>query len=104
MSTQGIVSHAGAAQPLLVSATPTDRALMRTSRPSGRSQRSSQPAATPGLNGEAGKLGPRAEISKAQIRDRAYFIYLARNGAPGNPESDWLQAEADLRAEARMSK
>jgi hypothetical protein len=40
--------------------------------------------------------GPAA----ADIARRAYEIYLSRKGAPGNPESDWLQAEAELRAEA----
>jgi hypothetical protein len=30
------------------------------------------------------------------IRERAYFIYLERGGAPGNPQADWLQAEREL--------
>ena len=34
--------------------------------------------------------------SKANIRVRAYEIYLSRNGAPGNAEVDWLQAELEL--------
>lgn len=33
-----------------------------------------------------------------QIRQRAYEIYLSRNGRPGNPEWDWQQAELELRA------
>lgn len=33
------------------------------------------------------------------IRDRAYQIYLSRNGAPGNSMTDWLQAEMELREE-----
>jgi len=37
--------------------------------------------------------GPHDEL----IRARAYEIYLARNGAPGNSESDWRQAEEELR-------
>lgn len=37
-------------------------------------------------------------ITKQAIRERAYQIYLARNGAPGDSESDWLAAEAELRA------
>lgn len=42
--------------------------------------------------------------SRSQIRERAYFIYLARNGAGGDPNGDWLQAENELRAEiARRS-
>jgi hypothetical protein len=36
--------------------------------------------------------------TEAQIRQRAYEIYLSRDGAPGNPEWDWQQAELELRA------
>jgi glycosyltransferase involved in cell wall biosynthesis len=32
-----------------------------------------------------------------QIRGRAYDIYVARGGAPGDPVADWLQAERELR-------
>jgi hypothetical protein len=42
----------------------------------------------------------RAHVSAEQIRDRAYFIFLARNGEPGSPEADWTRAELELRAEA----
>jgi len=34
--------------------------------------------------------------SEEQIRARAYELYLARKGAPGNPVDDWLQAEFEL--------
>ncbi len=37
------------------------------------------------------------EPTEEQIRRRAYEIFLQRNGAPGSPEADWLQAEAELR-------
>jgi hypothetical protein len=41
---------------------------------------------------------PVAEgLHEEVIRARAYEIFLARNGAPGNPESDWRQAEEELR-------
>lgn len=40
------------------------------------------------------------EPTKAQIRDRAYFLYLARNGGPGCAATDWIQAERELRQEA----
>ncbi|MBX3396864.1 MAG: DUF2934 domain-containing protein [Phycisphaerae bacterium] len=40
----------------------------------------------------------KAEPSDAEIRMRAFEIYLSRNGAPGNAEVDWLQAECELRA------
>lgn len=38
------------------------------------------------------------EPTRCEIERRAYEIYLARNGAPGNAELDWLQAENELRA------
>lgn len=37
------------------------------------------------------------EQTQEEIRKRAYAIYLARRGAPGNAVSDWLQAERELR-------
>lgn len=44
--------------------------------------------------GQSGSSEPTA----GEIERRAYGIYLARNGAPGNAELDWLQAEMQLRA------
>lgn len=32
-----------------------------------------------------------------QVRRRAFEIYIARGGAAGNPDSDWRQAEQELR-------
>jgi hypothetical protein len=43
--------------------------------------------------------GGLAEPTFDEIRQRAYEIYLARGGAPGNSTSDWLQAERELKAE-----
>ncbi len=34
--------------------------------------------------------------TEQQIRQRAYEIYLMRDGAPGSPAADWLQAEREL--------
>jgi hypothetical protein len=31
-----------------------------------------------------------------EIQLRAYEIYLERNGAPGDPLNDWVQAEREL--------
>jgi hypothetical protein len=31
-----------------------------------------------------------------RIRNRAYELYQSRGGAPGDPESDWYQAEAEV--------
>jgi hypothetical protein len=42
---------------------------------------------------------PKAGIATAreeQIRQRAYELYLARNGGPGSAIEDWLQAEAEI--------
>jgi hypothetical protein len=44
--------------------------------------------------GEVADGGPTED----DIRQRAHEIYLSRNGAPGNAEVDWLQAEIELRA------
>jgi hypothetical protein len=48
---------------------------------------------------------PRATAKKSaptreDIAHRAYLIYLARNGAPGNPFEDWTRAERELLADA----
>jgi glycosyltransferase involved in cell wall biosynthesis len=40
---------------------------------------------------------PTGQPTVEQIRRRAYEIYLKRNGLPGTPESDWRQAEQELR-------
>lgn len=48
-------------------------------------------------------LGGIIEPTKQQIRDRAYFIYLARNGGPGDSGADWAQAERELREEFRRA-
>ncbi|MBU0616184.1 MAG: DUF2934 domain-containing protein [Planctomycetes bacterium] len=34
--------------------------------------------------------------TEAQIRERAYYIYLERGGAAGDPVADWFQAEREL--------
>ena len=45
---------------------------------------------------EACEQSDSSEPTRAQIERRAYEIYLSRNGAPGNAELDWLQAEIEL--------
>lgn len=39
--------------------------------------------------------GTSAQVRDA-IRARAYEIYLARAGRPGNAASDWVQAEREI--------
>ncbi len=41
------------------------------------------------------------EPTAEQIRRRAYEIFLARDGSPGDPTADWLEAERSLREELR---
>ena len=36
-------------------------------------------------------------LNESEIATRAYEIFKARNGEPGDPVSDWLQAERELR-------
>ena len=33
-----------------------------------------------------------------EIRTRAYFLYLQRNGSSGDPQDDWFRAEQELTA------
>jgi len=37
--------------------------------------------------------------SEQQIRERAYEIFLRRNGGPGDAHADWAQAERELKEE-----
>jgi len=46
----------------------------------------------------------QVEPTAEQVRRRAYEIFLSRNGTPGDPASDWLQAERELREQLRPSK
>jgi hypothetical protein len=39
------------------------------------------------------------EPTRREIEERAYFLYLARGGVDGDSQSDWLQAERELREE-----
>lgn len=43
----------------------------------------------------------QVEPTAEQIRRRAYEIFLSRNGTPGDPTSDWVQAERELREQLR---
>lgn len=41
-----------------------------------------------------------ASSGEDRIRVRAYELYEKRNGAPGDAESDWYRAEAELEGDA----
>ena len=38
----------------------------------------------------------KSENLEEKIRLRAYELYEQRNGVPGDPESDWYRAEAEI--------
>lgn len=38
----------------------------------------------------------KLQATEDEIRKRAYEIYCARNGGPGNEMEDWLKAETEL--------
>ena len=53
----------------------------------------------------AARVGPKSttksgapRYTEDQIRERAYYIYMARGGEAGDPLEDWLQAERELGA------
>ncbi len=67
-------------------------------RSTAQKQPPQQPASTPARpqNPLSVAPAPRTGPSHEQIARRAYEIFLARGGTPGNPEQDWFQAEREL--------
>jgi Protein of unknown function (DUF2934) len=51
---------------------------------------------------ETKKKIPQKEPAIDDIRVRAYEIFIARAGAPGDAVQDWLQAERELLGEGRL--
>lgn len=72
---------------------PNDRSPAPPSPPESRRQSHSEVARS------LGYMKPTQE----EIAQRAYELYQARGGKPGNPDEDWLRAEREL-TEARRSK
>lgn len=58
-------------------------------------QRRSESPSPPGAGRAIGEE-THIEITPDRIRLRAYEIYEARNGAPGDALSDWVRAEGEL--------
>jgi Protein of unknown function (DUF2934) len=57
---------------------------------------------------DATSPAPRKRVTKSaptpeQIQTRAYEIYLERHGAPGDPLSDWIQAERELQQPSKKN-
>ncbi len=44
-------------------------------------------------------LAAAPEPTYDEVATRAYYVYLRRSGAPGNPDHDWLVALDELRRE-----
>ncbi len=42
------------------------------------------------------EVAPQTSDLEGRIQERAYHIFLNRNGAPGEALGDWLQAEREL--------
>ena len=70
----------------------------RATTPNPAAEPQSAPAQSPAATTER-SAPPRREPTVEQIRQRAYEIFLARGSHGGSAESDWLQAERELRAE-----
>jgi hypothetical protein len=49
------------------------------------------------------ELAELQRATEAEVRARAYEIYVERGDAPGDALSDWLQAEADLQPEIAVA-
>lgn len=47
---------------------------------------------------ETTEIAEQTEPTTDEIRQRAYEIYLSRNGEPGDAVQNWLQAELELRS------
>lgn len=81
--------------------------------PTTRSRRptAAQSSATSPITDNISVTGSQPQIVKqrsiepthADIAARAYEIFLARNGAEGDPTADWLQAERELRGRAGLT-
>lgn len=48
--------------------------------------------------GKAAVAAPKSPITYEQIAERAYQIYLKRGFGPGDANSDWIEAERQLKA------
>ncbi len=42
-------------------------------------------------------IADKPQPTEDQIRNRAYELYCARNGVPGDEVEDWLKAEVELK-------
>lgn len=76
----------------------------RAKRPAPPAESAAPPARFVAAAPVAFELAPPEHPTGDQIRERAYFIYLSRDGGPGDPNADWLRAERELIAERAKSR
>jgi hypothetical protein len=69
----------------------------RTSTKAASALRMTKPRATKSKTSTNVAEASATTLSESEIALRAYEIFKARNGEPGDPVSDWLQAERELR-------
>lgn len=67
-------------------------------RPADRPSKPRAPRKKPAVSAASAPPDP----TDTEIARRAYEIFLARNGEPGDALADWLQAEEELKAERRL--
>jgi DUF2934 family protein len=60
-----------------------------------RTVRRSPSADTPAMATSTAEPTARDRQREQDIRLRAYFLFLERNGQPGDPVADWLRAERE---------
>jgi hypothetical protein len=54
---------------------------------------------TPAADNRSAEAKSASPITREDIAQRAYALYLARGGEEGHDMDDWLQAERELREE-----
>ena len=75
----------------------------RTTKPSnGPAARKRRTSPASGSNGEGAPLA--SVVSHESVAARAYGLFLARGGQPGDDLRDWFQAEAELRQELEAGR
>lgn len=73
--------------------------------PDATAAKPTRPARRTAQEAPSGAASPAAGVpSHEALAARAYALFLARGGQHGNDWADWLQAEAELRAEGDIPK
>ena len=73
-------------------------AIKKTGSSTKRASRRPPTAATGRKRTSISPVPASESVTDAQIRERAYYLYLQRDGRPGDPLADWLRAEHELAA------